>query len=220
MVAGSLPASAISQMAEQRPSSIAVESLLPNGMKLVLQEDHSYPVVSCFIWYRVGSRNETAGLTGISHVLEHLLFHNVGPYKNGSLSTTFMRDGAKFNGYTSDDFTAFYEVLHKSKLELALRAESARMRSTNFVDADVKEEVGRVESELTNESKDPFDTLRREVKATAFRAHPYRNPISGWRTDLQNIGVSQVKAFYDRYYQPDNATLVLVGDFSPKTRRL
>ena len=127
-----------------------------------------------------------------------------------------MRDGAKFNGYTSDDFTAFYEVLHRSKLELALRAESSRMRSATFVDADVKEEVGRVQAELNNESKDPFDTLRREVKATAFRAHPYRNPISGWRTDLENIAVSDVKAFYDRYYQPDNATLVLVGDFQPQ----
>lgn len=188
---------------------------LHNGLKVVLVEDHSYPVVSCHMWYRVGARNETPGLTGISHILEHLLFQNVGSYRKGEMGAVVVRNGGQFNGFTSDDFIAFYETLHPSKLELALKMEAARMRSAAFQEADLKEEVARVKQELEAEAKDQTTLLNKEVRATAFQQHPYRNPTSGVRVDIDNLSAEEVRSFYDRFFHPDNATLVIVGDIKP-----
>jgi zinc protease len=188
---------------------------LHNGLKVVLVEDHSYPVVSCHMWYRVGARNETPGLTGISHILEHLLFQNVGSYRKGEMGAVVVRNGGQFNGFTSDDFIAFYETLHPSKLDLALKMEAARMRSAAFQEADLKEEVARVKQELEAEAKDQTTLLNKEVRATAFQQHPYRNPTSGVRVDIDNLSVEEVRSFYDRFFHPDNATLVIVGDIKP-----
>ncbi|HEY9773593.1 MAG TPA: insulinase family protein [Planktothrix sp.] len=210
---GMLPVAALSSSSSVTATGRPVESALPNGLKVVLLEDHSYPVVSCFVWYHVGARNEPPGLTGISHVLEHMLFQNVGPFQHGTLSGILARNGAQFNGYTSEDFTTFYEVLHPSKLELALKAEASRMRAASFAPSDLKEEIGRVEQELNEDAGDQTGALTREVRATAFHQHPYGNPVTGWRDDLESLTVGDLKSYYDRYYYPNNATLVLVGDF-------
>ncbi|MDR3616783.1 MAG: insulinase family protein [Candidatus Obscuribacterales bacterium] len=186
---------------------------LPNGLKIVLLEDHSFPVVSCFVWYRVGTRNESSGTTGISHIVEHLLFQTVGHYRKGELGATIARNGGQFNGFTSDDFTAFFETISPSKLDLALRIEADRMRGATFTQTDLQEEVARVKSEFEENNKDLSRTLTREVRAAAYVQHPYRNPPGGWESDLESISLHDAKDFYDRFFHPNNATLVIVGDF-------
>ncbi|HEY9716954.1 MAG TPA: insulinase family protein [Trichormus sp.] len=199
--------------AQALTSHAPVQSELPNGLKVTLLEDHSFPVTSCFVWYRVGARNEPPGLTGISHVVEHLLFQNAGTFQNNTIAATLARNGAQFNGFTSNDFTAFYELVHPSKLELALKIEAARMRGGTFTQNELHEETSRIISEIDGETKEPTEILSREVRATAFHEHPYRNPISGWRNDLDNISAGAAKAFYDKYYYPNNAAIFVVGDF-------
>jgi zinc protease len=193
------------------------EFTLPNGLKVLIVEDKAYPVVCCLMWYRVGSRNERFGATGLSHLSEHLLYKRVGSFKPGEIGASIARIGGQFNGYTSDDFTAFFETLPTSKLELALKIESERMRSATFKDEDVNEEIENIQAEFEAEAKDPMTVLSNEVRASLFQQHPYHNPTMGWRSDVENLTAQQVKAFYDRYFWPDNATLILVGDVTSKT---
>ncbi len=188
--------------------------VLSNGLKVLLVEDHSFPVVSCFVWYKAGSRNEAPGMTGVSHLVEHMLFHNIGNYRKGELGATIVRNGGQFNGFSSDDFTAFYETVHPSKLDLMLRIESERMRKANFTAQDLKDELVRINQDIEEQARDPQATLAREVRATAFTLHPYRHPAIGYKTDLENLTLTDVRAFYDKFYHPDNATLVVVGDMN------
>ena len=160
------------------------------------------PVVSTMVWYKAGARNETPGSTGLSHIVEHLLFHTVGHFRKGELGATVVRNGGQFNGFTSDDFTAFYETLPPSKLELALKIESERMRSATFNQADLTEEIGRVKKELEESARDPSKNLEREIRALSFIQHPYRNPTVGWKEDLDSITLKEVKEFYDRFFRP------------------
>jgi zinc protease len=166
------------------------------------------------MWYRVGSKNEPPGITGLSHLVEHLLFKNIGTFKKNQLAATIVANGGQFNGFTSEDFTAFYTTLPANKYELAVRGEAERIRGAKFAKADVVSEVGNLTKELDDESKDPVALLNREVHATAFEQHPYRNPPGGWRNDLERLSYEDARWFYDRYYHPDNATLVLIGDLS------
>lgn len=197
-----------------QPPQRVQQQVLTNGLKVLLVEDHSFPVVSCFVWYKVGSRNEAPGMTGISHLVEHMLFHNVGNYRKGELGATIVRNGGQFNGFTSDDFTAFYETVHPSKLDLMLRIESDRMRKANFTSQDLKDELVRINQDIEEQARDPQASLAREVRSTAFAQHPYRNPSIGYKTDLENLTAQDVRAFYDKYYHPDNATLIVVGDIN------
>jgi zinc protease len=192
------------------------ETLLPNGLKLVVFEDHSFPVVSCLTWYKVGAKYESPGSTGISHLLEHLLFGTVGPFRKGEIAASIARLGGQFNGFTSDDFTAFFETLPANKVDLALRIESQRMRNASFTDSDVHQEISNIQTEFETESKDPMGSLSREVRAALYQQHPYHNPTMGWRTDVENINAQQVKAYYDKFFWPDNCTVVVAGDVSPK----
>ena len=186
---------------------------LPNGLRIILLEDHSLPVVSSMVWYKVGARNEQPGLTGLSHIVEHLLFQTVGQYRKGELGATIVRNGGQFNGFTSDDFTSFYETMPPAKIDLALKIESERMKAATFSQADLNEEIARVKTELDESAKDPSNNLAREVRSAAFIQHPYRNPAEGWRQDLDSLTAKDAKEFYERYFRPNNATLVLVGDF-------
>lgn len=188
------------------------EVIFPNGLKVVVLEDHALPVVSCLVWYRVGSRNEALGSTGLSHLVEHLLFGAVGSFRRGEIGASIARVGGQFNGYTSDDFTSFFETLPANKLELALKIESERMRGANFTEEAVREEVANIQSEFEAESKDPLATISKEIRASLFQQHPYHHPIMGWRSDVENLTVEQVKGFYDKFFWPDNATLVISGD--------
>jgi zinc protease len=209
--------SGVCPMPAQAQNQRVQAQVLSNGLKVLLVEDHSFPVVSSFVWYKVGSRNEAPGTTGLSHLVEHMLFHNVGNYRKGELGATIVRNGGQFNGFTSDDFTAFYETVHPTKLDLMLRIESDRMRKANFTSQDLKDELVRINQDIEEQARDPQATLAREVRSTAFSQHPYRNPSIGYKTDLENLTVQEVRAFYDKYYHPENATLVIVGDINSQS---
>ncbi len=195
---------------------IPTELVLPNGLKLLMLEDHTLPVVSCLAWYRVGSRDERSGSTGITHLLEHMLFGNVGTFRKGEIGASIARVGGQFNGYTSDDFTTFFETLPAAKLELALRIESERMRSAKFTDAEVQEEISNIQHEFENEAKDPVAVVSHEVRSMLYATHPYHNPTMGWRSDVESLTAAQLKTYYDQYFWPNNCTLVLSGDFDSK----
>ncbi|HEY9682752.1 MAG TPA: insulinase family protein [Oculatellaceae cyanobacterium] len=208
-----LPSAALEKISTPSKPNQPQQYSLPNGLRIILLEDHSLPVISTMVWYRVGARNEQPGLTGLSHIVEHLLFQTVGQYRKGELGATIVRNGGQFNGFTSDDFTSFYETLPASKVDLGLKIESERMKSAVFSQADLNEEIGRVRNELDENAKDPSNNLAREVRAAAFIQHPYRNPPQGWKQDLESLTAKDAKEFYERYFRPNNATLVLVGDF-------
>jgi zinc protease len=194
------------------------EMLLANGLKVLLLEEHAFPVVTSMVVYRVGSRNENLGETGLSHLVEHLLFEKVGRFRKGELGATIARNGGMFNGFTSDDFTVFFETLSPAKLPMALRIEADRMHSATFSAEDVQAEIKRIEKELDTEAKDAANLLNKEVRSAAFQLHPYKNPTIGWRSDVQKLTLDDVKRHYRDYYQPANATLVIVGDFNAKTQ--
>jgi zinc protease len=192
--------------------TVPQEYILPNGLRVLILEDHSFPVVSCSMWYRVGSRNDPLGTSGLSHLVEHLLFRNVGTFKKNQLAATIVANGGQFNGFTSEDFTAFYTNLPANKYELAVRGEAERMREARFTKQDVASEVSNLVRELDEEGKDPVAMLDREVHATAFEQHPYQNPPGGWKHDLARLSYDDARWLYDRFYHPDNATIVLTGD--------
>ncbi len=198
---------------ETKENSGPQHFVLANGLQVVLLEEHSFPLVSCMVWYKVGSRNDEQGQTGLSHLVEHLLFKNIGAFKKNELGATIVRHGGQFNGFTSEDFTAFYSTLPPGQIELALRGEAERMRQARFTQADVKAEIGKLLKEVAKEEKDPLAVLTREVHEAAFPKHPYRNPPSGLPGDIEHLTWEEAHRFYDKFYYPNNATLVLAGDF-------
>jgi zinc protease len=202
---------AVCALPHEKPS--AIELTLENGLKLIMLEDHSFPVVSCLMWYHVGARNEVPGTTGLAHLTEHLLFGQVGSFKKGEIGQAIVRSGGQFNGFTSDDFMTFFETLPPAKLELAIKIEAERMRQASFGQGDVETEIAQINKEFESQSKDPQDVLAQEVRASAFEEHPYHHPTMGWQNEVQALTVQDAKAFYNTYFWPDNATLVIVGDF-------
>jgi zinc protease len=197
--------------------TVPQEMVLPNGLRVVLLEDHAFPVVSCLVWYRAGSRNEAPGVTGLSHLVEHLLFQNIGNFRKNEFGANIVANGGLFNGFTSEDFTAFYSTVPSSRLDLVLHGEAERMRYAKFTRADVQSEINALLREFDDEGKDPQAVLNREVHAIAFQQHPYRNPPGGWRSDVEHLTYEDARMFYDRFFYPDNAALVLVGDFKGQT---
>ncbi len=187
--------------------------VLPNGLKVILLEEHSVPAVSCLVWYKFGSRNDEAGATGLCHLVEHLLFKNIGNFKKNEWGANVVRHGGQFNGFTSEDFTVFYSTVPPSQIELSLKGEADRMRQAKFTQADVRAEVSNLLREINQESKDPLATLTKEVQAAAFQKHPYRNPPCGLPVDIEHLTWEKAHEFYEKYFYPNNATLVLVGDF-------
>jgi zinc protease len=187
--------------------------MLANGLKVVLLADKAYPFISCFSWYRVGSRDDPAGMTGLTHLVEHLLFQNIGSFGGNQLANTIVCSGGEFSGFTSEDFTAFYSNLPVNRLELAIRGEAERMRGGHFTKADVEREINHLLKGAANESQDLSGTLIKEVHALAYEHHPYRNPPGGWPHELEHLTYEEARSQYDRYFHPNNACLVLAGDF-------
>ncbi len=204
-----LPADSQKVLANALPK----EYLLNNGLKVILIKDKAYPFVSCFTWYKVGSRNDPPGMTGLTHLVEHLLFQNIGNFNGNQWANSVVRCGGEFSGFTSEDFTAFYSNLPTYQLELALRGEAARMRSAHFTKVDVSKEVEHLVKEEKAEEQNPMHMLNREVHALAYDRHPYRNPPGGWRHELERLTFTEAKDHYDKYFYPNNANLVLVGNF-------
>src|SRR5262249_35057505 len=164
------------------PHAPVHETTLANGLKVLIQEVRSAPVVSFMVWYKVGSRNEGAGITGISHLLEHMMFKGTPKYGKGEIARRLQRNGASFNAGTSMDYTNYYEVLAADRLELAMEIESDRMIHALIPDEEHALEMTVVRSELERNEDNPHRALYTELFAHAFKAHPYHWPTIGWRS--------------------------------------
>ena len=189
------------------------ERTLANGLKVVVKEDHRAPVVVQQIWYKAGSMDERTGVTGIAHVLEHLMFKGTATVPAGEFSKRIAAAGGRENAFTSYDYTAYFQQLHKSKLPLAMQLESDRMRNLKLTAADFAKEVKVLMEERRWRTDDEAHALLQEkMMAAIFQQHPYQHPVIGWMSDLEALTVGDAKAWYDRWYAPNNATLVIAGD--------
>lgn len=186
---------------------------LPNGMLVILREAHAAPVAACCVWYRVGARNELPGTTGISHWVEHMLFKGTPNIPKGAMDRLVARNGGSFNGFTSQDYTAYFETLPADRIELGLQIESDRMVNSLFEPEEVESERTVIISEREGHENDPEWWLSEALMAAAFQAHPYRHEVIGWKSDLRAMTRDELYAHYQTYYMPNNAVLVLVGDF-------
>ena len=191
----------------------ARKQTLSNGLTVITKEVHDKPVVASILWYRVGSRNEELGQTGKSHFLEHMLFKGTDRFKKGEIDMITLQNGGANNAFTWLDFTAYYFTFASDRWEVALEIEANRMRHTTFAQEEFDSEKQVVEEELRIGLDGPWEALENEVWATAFRQHPYHWPTVGWLDDLEAATAADMKAYYDKWYHPNNATLVLVGDF-------
>ncbi len=189
------------------------ETVLPNGLKVITKEAHAAPVVSFAVWYRVGSRNERTGTTGSSHLLEHMLFKGTKQRRPGEISRLLFMNGADFNASTFYDWTNYYETLSSDRLELAMQIEADRMVNATLDPKEIATEMTVVRSELEGGENDPGTLLQDSVIAAAFERHPYQWPIIGWRSDVENVPRDVVYQYYRSHYGPNNATVVIVGDF-------
>ncbi len=198
-----------------RSTEAVVAATLDNGLRVLLLEDHRSPIVTVQMWYRVGSRNEARGATGIAHFLEHLMFRGTATRGPGVFARTVERNGGQDNAFTSQDVTSYYVNLAADRLDLVLELEADRMHNLlldSKIIASEREVV--IEERRTRTEDDPGGALGEEVSATAFRAHPYGQPIIGWTTDIKRITPEEIRAFYRTYYVPNNALLVAVGAFT------
>ncbi|MEB3195674.1 MAG: pitrilysin family protein [Candidatus Sericytochromatia bacterium] len=194
---------------------------LPNGLQVILKENHAAPVVSWVVTYKVGSRNEPAGATGSAHLLEHMLFKGTKTLGKGQIAQLLDRNGADSNASTWTDWTNYYETYASNRLELGLKIEAARMRDALILDSERRSEMTVVRNELERGESNPGRILYQQLTATAFQAHPYHHPTIGWRSDVEGVPTADLKRFYDTYYQPNNCVAVLVGDFeTPEAVRL
>jgi zinc protease len=200
---------------QARPAEVVVEATLDNGLRVLLLEDHRSPVITSQLWYRVGSRNEQPGLSGLSHYLEHMMFKGTPKYGPRVLSRLLEEQGASENAYTSQDATVYFVTIAAEKIDLVLDLEADRMRNLLLEPREVDAERKVImEERRTRTDDDPVGALAEELNAAAFKAHPYRIPTIGFVTDIPQLTAADLRAWYDTYYQPNNAILVLVGDFA------
>src|ERR1041385_3229244 len=188
------------------------KTVLPRGLTGRAKERNDKPVVATILWYRVGSRNEELGQTGKSHFLEHMLFKGTERYKKGEIDLITHVNGGANNAFTWLDFTAYYFTFAADRWSVALEIESDRMRNTTFAEDEFAAEKKVVEEELRIGLDGPWEALENEVWAAAFRQHPYHWPTVGWLEDLEAASGADMKAYYDKWYHPRHATLVIVGD--------
>jgi zinc protease len=189
---------------------------LDNGLQVILQPSRAAPVASFWIWYRVGSRNETPGLTGLSHWVEHMLFKGTEAFPRGEFDRAVARAGGVFNGMTWQDWTVYFETFPSERIELALEVESDRMASTLFDPEETESERTVILSEREGSENNYFYRLQEEVQAAAYVSHPYRHPVIGWKNDLLTITREDLYQHYRTFYTPNNAIAVVTGDFEPE----
>jgi zinc protease len=185
---------------------------LDNGLKVIVQEEHTAPLASVWCWYKVGSKDERPGLTGVSHWCEHMNFKGTTHIPRDQVKGIIEQYGGSWNGYTWIDQTTYLETATRDALDRMLFIESERMASCLYHPDDCESERTVIISELQGGENDPDQLLDQEITATAFKAHPYRHPTIGWLSDLQTMTRDDLYGYYRRYYVPNNATLVIVGD--------
>ena len=192
------------------------EEVLDNGLKVLIQEVHTAPLASVWCWYRVGSKDEAPGLTGVSHWVEHMNFKGTTNIPRDQVKGIIEQFGGYWNGYTWIDQTTYTETAPSSALDRMLFIESERMARCLYDPADCESERTVIISELQGGENDPDSLLDQELTAAAFRAHPYRHPTIGWLPDLETMTRDDLYGHYRRFYVPNNATLVIVGDIDTR----
>ncbi|HEV2489469.1 MAG TPA: pitrilysin family protein [Candidatus Acidoferrales bacterium] len=227
-----VPALAISATAQQKskaaapasaaaavvhPPQLVIQShTLPNGLRILMAEDHHVPVVNLQVWYHVGSKDEKPGHTGFAHLFEHLMFKgsaHVGPDEHSRIVEAI---GGFDNAYTNDDVTVFWETFPSNGLDRVLWLEADRLGSLNVDDANFKSEREVVKEERRlRVDNSPYGRIQEDLYDAAFTVHPYHHTTIGSMADLDNSTVEDVRAFHNTYYRPNNATMVIVGDFDP-----
>ena len=186
---------------------------LPNGLTVVVIPDHRSPVVTHMVWYKAGSADEPAGKSGIAHYLEHLMFKGTKANPGGAFSTKVAAVGGQENAFTSWDYTAYYQRVSKENLGLVMSLEADRMQNLQFDPATAAPELKVVlEERSMRTDNDPSTRLGEAVDAALHPNHPYRIPVIGWRSEIEKLTAEDAKAFYDRFYTPNNAVLVVAGD--------
>ncbi len=191
----------------------AKRNRLRNGLTILMREDHTVPVVTTMMWYRVGSRFEKPGQTGISHLLEHMLFKGTDRYGKGEIDYITARSGGSNNAFTSHDYTTYLFSFSSQRWRPALEMEADRMRNNHFDLVEIELEKHVVIEEMRMERDNPWGALQEAVYSSAMGKHPYGFPVMGQYEDLVRIGPDQIIDYYRRFYTPNNAVLVVVGDF-------
>ncbi len=189
------------------------EEHLDNGLMVLLAPVRTAPVATFWVWYRVGSRNEVPGITGVSHWVEHMMFKGTPTLKKGEIMHLVNRNGGVDNAFTWTDFTAYFETFPSDRIDLALRIESDRMVNSLFDPDEVASERTVIISEREGAENDPHFWLAEEVGATAFKVHPYHHDTVGWKTDLETMTRDDLYRHYKTFYAPNNAVIVAAGDF-------
>jgi zinc protease len=201
---------ALCPLAQAEP---AQEFMLENGMKIIVKEDHRAPTAAHMVWYRIGSMDELNGTTGVAHALEHMMFKGTTSLKPGEFSSRVAALGGRENAFTSKDYTGYYQQIEKSRLEAVMALEADRMANLVFDKDEFSKEIKVVMEERRLRTEDQASARVYEaLNAAAFVAHPYHHPIVGWMDDLEHMTVEDAKAWHDRFYAPNNATMVVTGD--------
>lgn len=193
------------------------ETTLANGLNVIVKEDHRSPVVVSQIWYKVGGSYEPDGLTGVSHVLEHMMFKGTKRYGSGEFSRIIAENGGRENAFTGAEYTAYFQRLEKSRLGIAFELEADRMENLLLDEEEFRKEVQVVMEERRLRTDDrPEGRVHEKFMATAYKVHPYKQPIIGTWDDLKNMTAEDVHAWYRQWYAPNNATLVVGGDVNAR----
>ena len=189
---------------------------LPNGLQVLLKEIHTAPIISQWVWYRVGSRDEVPGITGISHWVEHMQFKGTPNFTAGDLDRAISRDGGHWNAMTYIDWTTYFETMPSAKINLVLQLEADRMANSLFSLQEVEAERSVIISERQGNENDPLFLLNEEMQAVSFRVHSYHHETIGDIADLETIQRDELYDHYRKFYVPSNAVLALTGDFETK----
>src|SRR5215467_8240332 len=191
------------------------ESILPNGLKLIMLEDHKAPVVVFQLYYRVGSRNEALGHTGLSHILEHVMFKGTPTVAPEEYSKIIQRNGGRTNAWTTQDDTTYFATLASDRVGVVIDLEADRMTNLKLSDeVFLPERSVIMEERRLRVDNNPSDALFEQLASTAYAAHPYQFPVIGWMSDIEQATVGDALQHYRTYYIPNNAFIVAVGDFN------
>jgi len=202
--------------AEQNEEKYIHEKQLTNGLRVIVKEDHRSPTVAHMVWYKTGSVDEEVGVTGVAHVLEHMMFKGTKSIGPGEFSKRVAALGGRENAFTSNDYTAYFQQIEKSHLAKVMQLEADRMQNLELSEAEFKKEIQVImeERRLRTDDKAP-SLLYEQFLATALNAAPNRHPVIGWMNDLKNMTYLDARDWYDSWYTPKNAVLVIVGDVAP-----
>lgn len=193
--------------------SEVIEATFDNGLTVLVLEDRRAPVVANMVWYRVGAADEYSGVTGISHMLEHMMFRGTEQYEPGEFSRIVSRLGGRSNAFTGRDYTGYFQVIARDHWETVMAMEAERMQHLKLQEEEFQPERNVVAEERRLRVEDqPNALLREQFMATGFLNHPYGQPVVGWMTDIQSYTLADLQDWYERFYSPGNAVIVVVGD--------